>query len=122
MGYTFLGDLMESVFAMRAFTQINGALNPAQLVEFCNMHDAGAWSQHNATTHLAVQRHAMMHRDNTNAMCNRGTPNRYLARTTSWNACKLTTTVVIMCNRLLPASMATDCFKSVNFNNVCVSR
>ena len=31
---------MESVFAIRAFTQIN----PAQLVELYNILDAGAWS------------------------------------------------------------------------------
>ena len=68
---------MESVFAMRAFTQINGALNPAQLVEFCNILDSGTCSRHNVIAHLAVQRHhAMMHRDNTNAICNRGTLNR----------------------------------------------
>ncbi len=44
VGCTFQGESRESVFAIRAFTQINGALNPAQLVELCNILDDGAWS------------------------------------------------------------------------------
>ncbi len=72
VGYIF--QLMESVFALGAFTQINDALNFGQLVEFCNILDSGTCSRHNVIAHLAVQRHAMMQSDKTKAVRNRVPP------------------------------------------------